>query len=357
MGLQQRRHDGLFGHPLRQHALPARDVDHPQSCCEPRCLEILGQGFGLGEQALGQAVDVAEALERRRFGEGAFQDRPGCRYAVDEIAEGRLRERLGQYAEIVLGLGDRAPAEVRRPFRCDVGAHQSVEFDDPLRQHAELAGAVDRIGVARRVDDLLGDLTDALLRLHRSGSQHAKRFFLRDVTHSHHDAFGPIDEFALAEPVVDVRQFVAKRLLVAEPRLRNVNDGAQTIRPVAVDHIGMDPRCGGALDLLRVRISGEHHDRARGGGLQSGRDRKEGIARVTFIADEHIRGSPDHVLHHGLESHGAVHADADGFEVGLQRRSVATAGGEHAGRCHRSIQSGIAGAKGEAMRFAGTKCA
>ncbi len=48
-------------------------------------------------------------------------------------------------------------------------------------------------------------------------------------------------------------------------------------------------------------------------------DREQGIAGVNIIADDHVRGGADHVLHHGLQGQRARHRQAHAFEVVAER--------------------------------------
>ena len=184
-----------------------------------------------------------------RHCEGEPQLLPGRLHRAEKIAEGRLREAARQQREVAVGalerLGEQAGAGVRR----DAGGEQRIQFDQTLRQHAQLAAAVHRLRVARGFDDLLRDLPDPLLGVHRGAAQHPKRVLLGDLPRPHQDALGTIDQFAFVEAVVDGRELRAQQLVVAEAGLRDMDHRAQPLRTVAVDHVGVNAGAGRLVDL------------------------------------------------------------------------------------------------------------
>jgi len=138
----------------------------------------------------------------------------------------------------------------------------------PLRQHTQLAGAVDRLRVAGGVDDLLRHLADALHTLHGGAAQRPEGLLLAELARAHQDALCAVDQLPLGEPLVHLLQLCADQLVVAEARLCQMQHRPEPILAVAVDDVGVDARPGRERDILRIRIAGEHRHRARRSSLQ-----------------------------------------------------------------------------------------
>ena len=72
-----------------------------------------------------------------------------------------------------------------------------MKLDQALRQHAQLASAVQRVGGLGRLDDLLRELTQALLGAHGGRAQKSIGIVIRHLARLHQDALCPVHGLAL----------------------------------------------------------------------------------------------------------------------------------------------------------------
>lgn len=77
------------------------------------------------------------------------------------------------------------------------GRLQQVQLDQPLREHAQLACAVQPFRKVGRLDDVLRQLPHALVGVHGGRAQGAEGVVVRQALGPHQDALGPVDRLAL----------------------------------------------------------------------------------------------------------------------------------------------------------------
>ncbi len=287
----------LLGVALRQHALAPGDVDDVQRRHQPRGLEPARQLLGLVAAAARPRRRARPARRRRARARRAAAPRPTRRDGVEQVAEGRLRQAPRERGDVGVDLPRRVVDLLGVRRRAAVEEAQRARLDEPLRQHAQLAGPVDGVGVVGRGDHLARDLADALVAVHRGGAQDSERFLLRDLARPHQDALGAIDELSLVEAARHLGELAAHAVLVLEARAGDVEHGAQPLGRVAVDDVRVDAGGQRTLDLRRLGVVGEHDDRA-GRGL--GEQRESGEQRLVgrdLVADDDVRRGAHRLAH------------------------------------------------------------
>ena len=277
------------------------------------------QPIGLQQHAFGQRVDRGQprCVARRR--QRGLETRPRQRHGVEQVAVGRLRQALAERGQIgvdpLAGFGQQRA----RLAQTGCGHAQRVQRDDALRQHAQLPGAVHRLGVAGGGDQLLRHLPDAQVAVHRRGAQHTESLVFGDLARAHQDALGAIHQLALLEAMRHVGQRAAQLLIVREPRLRHLQHRAQPMHPVAVDLIRMHTGLQCTRHLDDIGVAGEHHQRPRRGGEQEGRAVEQRVVDHAFLDHDKVGREPHDVLHQIASLHCTNDVNTDRLEIGSER--------------------------------------
>ena len=225
----------------------------------------------------------------------------------------------------------------RAPVRCRRGPHgeQRDQLDRALRQHAQLAGAVQRLGVVRRIDHLPRHLADPPVAAHRGRAQQLERLVLGQPACAHQHALGAIDPLALRVAPRQLVQRLAQRALVREARARQLHQRTQPARRAVVDHVGMHARGDGALDARRVGIRREDDHRPRCRGLQCRGLGEQGRVGTRLDADDHVRCVADRLAHQLAALRRTKHVNAGRIELAGQAGRSIVRSAKDQGRCHR----------------------
>ena len=279
-------------------------------------LEAAGEPFRLQQQPLGGRVERGQAAGGERGRGERLHLGPRRGDGVEQVAEGRLRHALCERGDAGVDLARRVVDLVGVRGAAAVEDAQRACLDQPLREHPQLAGAVDGVGVVRSRDHLARDLADALVAVHRGSAQDGEGFFLRDLARPHQDSLGAIDELPFIEAARHFDELGADAVLLLEARARDLEDGAQPLGRIAVDDIGVNAGGQRALDLRRLRVVGEDDDRA-GRGL--GEQREGGEQRFVgrdLVADDDV-GRGSHRLAHQIAARRRTeNANTGGRQVG-----------------------------------------
>jgi len=266
------------------------------------------------------------------------------RTGLEQVAEGGLRQALAERSDVgvdlIRGLGQ-APA-VGRKARLQHA--QCAQLDQALREHAQLAGTVDRIGVVGGGDHLLRDLADTPVAVHRGGAQHGKSLLFGNLPRSHQDALGAIDELAFVETPRDLGELAAHAVLLLESRPRDMDHAAQPLHGVAVDDIGVDARLHGPIDPGRLRVVGEDDDRARTGFGEQRAGLEQRVVWRDLVADDDVGRELRSIAHQVAARSRTKHVNAGRGQIGGQVGSASRRFDDERGRHEESRQ-------GRAMRF------
>ena len=344
----------LLGMTLRQHALAPRHVDDVQRGDQACGLELTRELLGAPQELAGGPVECVETVDARRRREQRLRVGPMAGHRVEQVAERGLREALRERGDVGVDLSDGVVDLGRRRGVAAIEQAQRARLHEPLREHAQLAGAVDGVGIVRRGDHLLRHLADAPVAVHRRGAQHGEGFLLRDLSGAHQDALGAVDQLSLVEAAGDVGELGAHLRLVREARLGDADHAAQPVGAVAVDDVGVDAGAHRALDLGGVGVVGEQHDRARRGRGEQREAGEQLLVGRDVVAHDDV-GRRERGLSHQVAPRGAADdADAGGREVGVEvdgggRRAVDDQRGRHGaarlrGRARRSMTKTMQGA-------------
>ena len=168
-----------------------------------------------------------------------------------KVGRDRLRSRSASAASIRAAASASCSAWRGAPGSSRRSAYSLTRRCDSMRQ---LAGAVHGVGVVGGGDHLARHLADAPVAVHGGGAQDRERLRLGHLAGPHQDALGAVDELALVEAAAQVGEVAAQPRLGGEAGAGDLDDGAQPLRRVAVDDVGVDARADGALDLGRVRV-------------------------------------------------------------------------------------------------------
>ena len=249
-----------------------------------------------------------------------LQDLPGGHDAFQQITKSGLREVLAELREVGVDALGRLGLQRQVARGLHAREPQQPVFDEALRQHAQLPGAVHAFGEVCRLDDVLRHLAEALVAVHRSGAQDLEGGVVADLARAHQDAFGALHGLAFFEARGDVLQFVEQDLLALEAGLRQLNQRAQALRAVAVDHPDVYARCHRALDAGGVAVVREHDHRARRHAGQRLGGLKQRVAGLRHLANHQVWCMAHHALHQFAAriQHGE-HLDPAGFQVVHQR--------------------------------------
>ncbi len=215
---------------------------------------------------------------------------------------------------------------------------QHLQRDQSLRQHAQLTAAVHIFCKAGRLHDVLRHLAQPLVGVHGGGAQDVEGVVVRQVLGLHQDALGALHQLALFKAGREVCQGLGLGLLLAKAGLGQVDQCAQALCAIAIDHIAVDARHNGAVHMGYVGIGGEHDDGA-GCGLRNGLGRLEQcIVWRRHIANEHIWCMAHHFLQQlGAVLHHGQYRDAGRSQIGLQHlRSFQTIHMDQ-GRRHKTL--------------------
>ena len=244
-----------------------------------------------------------------------------------QVAKSRLGQAFAQGRQIAVNAQHGLLQALFRLGRLHARQLQQHQLDQPLRQHAQLAGAVHILRETGRMDDVPRHLAQALVAVHRSGAQDLERIVVGHLARAHQDALGTVHHLALLEAAAHVEHFSTQGLLAVEAGARQMDQRAQALRAIAVDDIGMNPHLHGAHDLVGIAIAGENNDGARrslGNDLQ----RPEQLFTGQRVVTNHqVGGLAKHLLHQFAAPFGtAKDLDTDRFQVSHQgmraRRAV-----------------------------------
>ncbi|MDT4877907.1 hypothetical protein FQZ97_1134610 [compost metagenome] len=127
------------------------------------------------QQAFGQRVDGRELVQRGFGLQGLLQGFPGGHHLGQQVTEGGLREVLAEQREV--GVDALGGVGLQRQVLRGLHAREPQQpvFDEALREHAQLPGAVHALGEMGRLDDVLRHLAQALVAVHGSGAQDLER--------------------------------------------------------------------------------------------------------------------------------------------------------------------------------------
>jgi hypothetical protein len=100
---------------------------------------------------------------------------------------------------------------------------------------------------------------------------------------------GPVDQLALGEFVLDLRETFSQLRFLRKTRERDFEDRRETLGRETFDEIGRDARADSVANQLLVGVVAEHQHWTRRGGVHHGK-LFERVARRRFrIDDDHVR--------------------------------------------------------------------